>query len=50
MDSVVVDTGRITDIPVEMVVGATTETMEVSGSAAQLETSSNEIGITINNN
>lgn len=47
---VVVDAGRVTDISVGMKVGATTETVEVSGSAAQLETSSNEIGMTVNNN
>ncbi len=48
LDSVVVDTGRITDVAVEMKVGATTETVEVSASANHLETTSNEVGTTIN--
>ena len=48
LDSVVADTGRITDVTVEMKVGATTETVEVSAAAAQLETTSNEVGTTIN--
>ncbi len=49
LDSVVVDTGRVTDVPVSMVVGAATETIEVKTTAAQLETTSNEVGTTINN-
>src|SRR5579872_4406264 len=49
-DSVTVDTGRITDIAVEMKVGAATETVEVSASAVQLETTSNEVGTTITTN
>ena len=48
LDAVTVDAGRITDISVEMKVGATTETVEVSASATQLETTSNEVGTTIN--
>ncbi len=50
VSGIVVDAGRTTDISVGMKVGATTETVEVSGAAAQLETSSNEIGLTVNNN
>ncbi len=47
--AVVVDTGRITDVPVKLTVGTTTQTLEVTGTAAQLETTSNEVGTTINN-
>jgi hypothetical protein len=48
-DSVVVDTGRTTDVPVQLTVGAATQTVEVSAVGAQLETTSNEVGTTINN-
>ncbi len=48
LDSIVVDTGRITDVAVNLAVGATTESIEVQASAAQLETTSNEVGNTIN--
>ena len=50
LDSVVVDTGRVTDVPVQLAVGAATQTVEVSATAAQLETTSNEVGTTISNN
>jgi len=50
IDSVVVDAGRVTDVPVQLAVGAATQTVEVSATAAQLETTSNEVGTTINNN
>jgi hypothetical protein len=46
-DSITVDAGRITDVAVVLKVGATTETVEVSASAVQLETTSNEIGTTV---
>jgi len=49
LDSVVVDTGRVTDVPVTLVVGVATDTVEVSATAAQLQTTSNEVGTTINN-
>ena len=48
-DSVVVDAGRVTDVPVKLAVGSATETVEVVASGALLETSTNEIGTTINN-
>jgi len=48
-DNVVVDSGRVTDIAVQMTVGAATQSVEVSAVAAQLETTSNEVGVTINN-
>jgi hypothetical protein len=48
-DEVIVDSGRTTDVAVEMAVGAATQSVEVSSVAAQLETTSNEVGATINN-
>ena len=48
MSNVVVDTGRITDVEVELKVGVTTEKVEVSAAAVQLQTSSNEIGGVVN--
>ena len=47
---VVVDTGRVTDITVEMKVGGTAETVEVTATSVQLETSSNLVSTTISNN
>jgi hypothetical protein len=47
--SVVVDSGRVTDVPVKLSLGNATETVEVSAAAPLLETSTNEIGTTINN-
>ena len=49
LDSVIVDTGRVTDVPVTLAVGAATQTVEVAAAAAQLETTSNEVGTTITN-
>ncbi|HYL78956.1 MAG TPA: TonB-dependent receptor [Bryobacteraceae bacterium] len=49
-DQVVVQTARTTDIVVQMKVGAVTETVEVAGAAAQLETSSSEIAATVSSN
>lgn len=49
LDNIVVDTGRTTDVTVAMEVGAATESVEVSAQAAQLETTTNEVGTTINN-
>ncbi len=48
LESIVVDSGRITDVSMEMKVGSATATVEVSATAAQLETTSNEVGNTIN--
>src|SRR5262249_18814069 len=48
VDGIVVDTGRTTDVAISMKVGATSETVEVSASAVALETTTNEIGTTIN--
>lgn len=47
---VLVDAGRITDQPVDMKVGSTTETVEVSASTVALATTTNEVGTTISNN
>jgi hypothetical protein len=48
-NSVVVDTGRTTDVSVQLTVGVATQTIEVAATAAQLETTSNEVGTTISN-
>ena len=50
VDRVTVDSGRITDVSIEMKLGAATETVSVSASAVQLETTSNEVGTTISTN
>src|SRR5215471_13978849 len=50
LNDIIVDTGRITDVSLTMNVGAATQTVEVTAAAAQLETTSNEVGVTINNN
>ena len=47
--SVEVDAGRITDLPVSLKLGATSQTVEVTSAPAQLQTSTNEIGTTITN-
>lgn len=47
--SVVVDSGRITDLPVHLELGTAAETVEVTAASAQLETTTNEVGVTINN-
>ncbi len=47
--AVSVDSGRVTDVPVALTVGTSTQTVEVTSAAAQLETTSNEVGTTINN-
>src|SRR6185437_1063274 len=41
--------GRTTDVTVQMNVGSATETVEVSATGVQLETTSNEVGKTIDN-
>src|SRR5262249_1149095 len=48
LQSVVADTGRITDVAIQLSVGSTTESMQVTAAGAQLETTSNEVGNTIN--
>jgi hypothetical protein len=45
----VVETGRTLDLPVRLSIGATSEVVEVSGTAVTLETSSNQIAATIRN-
>lgn len=47
--SIVVDSGRTTDVSVDLQVGAATETVQVTATAARLDTTSNEVGTTINN-
>src|SRR5689334_6523252 len=42
LNSIVVDSGRTTDASVDLKVGATTETINVSATATQLEVTSNE--------
>ena len=49
LDSVIVDSGRITDVSVRLAVGTASQTVEVASAAPQLETTSNEVGTTINN-
>lgn len=48
VDQILADSGRTTDITVLMKVGTMTETVEVAASGVQLETTSNEVGTTIN--
>jgi hypothetical protein len=47
--SVVVESGKITDVRVDLEVGTASETVQVSTSAEQLNTTTNEVGATINN-
>ena len=47
--SVVVESGRTTDVSVDLEVGTTAETVSVTASAEQLNTSTNEVGATISN-
>ena len=47
--SIVVDSGRTTDVSVDMKVGAASETVLVTTSAEQLNTTTTEVGTTINN-
>ena len=46
---VVVTTGRTTDLPVKLTLGAITQTVEVTGTVAMLEVSSNQVASTIRN-
>src|SRR5499427_7757355 len=47
--AVTVESGRTTDVSVDLQVGAATEMVQVTATAARLETTSNEVGTTINN-
>src|SRR5215467_15578434 len=47
--SIVVESGRITDVSVDLEVGTTSETVQVMTSAEQLNTTTNEVGSTISN-
>src|SRR5215475_9883871 len=47
--AVTVESGRTTDVSVELQVGAATETVQVTALAEQLKTTTNEVGTTINN-
>lgn len=49
INAISVDSGRTTNISVDLQLGATNETVEVVASAARLDTTSNEVGTTINN-
>src|SRR5262252_10322365 len=47
--SVVVESGRTTDVSVDLEVGTTSETVQITTSAEQLNTTTNEVGATISN-
>src|SRR6516162_2142858 len=47
--SIVVESGRTTDVSVDLEVGTTSETVQVLTSAEQLNTTTNEVGSTISN-
>ncbi|HXE31430.1 MAG TPA: hypothetical protein VN515_06475, partial [Terriglobales bacterium] len=47
--SVNVASGRVTDVSVQLKLGSSTQTVEVSAAPAQLQTSTNEVGTTIDN-
>ncbi len=49
-DNVAVDSGRLTDVNVEMKIGAATETVSVESSAVQLAATTNKVGTTITTN
>jgi hypothetical protein len=46
---VVVTTGRTTDLPVKLTIGTVTQTVEVTGTVAMLEVTSNQVAATIRN-
>lgn len=46
---VAVETGRATDLPMKLTIGAITQTIEVTGQAAMLEVTSNQVAATISN-
>ncbi len=47
--AITVESGRVTDVSVDMNVGAAAETVQVAAIAEQLKTTTNEVGTTINN-
>ena len=47
--SVVVESGKITDVRIDLEVGTASETVQVAASTEQLNTTTNEVGATINN-
>jgi len=47
--TITVESGRTTDVSVELKVGAAAETVQVTALAEQLKTTTNEVGTTINN-
>jgi len=47
--SITVESGRTTDVSVDLQVGAATDTVQVAASAEQLNTTTTEVGATINN-
>src|SRR6266568_5458145 len=47
--SIVVESGKTTDVSVDLQVGTTSETVQVATSAEQLNTTTNEVGATITN-
>ncbi len=49
INTISVESGRTTNISVDLSLGATTETVEVTASAARLDTTTNEVGTTISN-
>ena len=49
IDRVTVETGRTTDLPIRLSVGAVTQTVEVTGTTAALETTSNQVATTVRN-
>src|SRR5262245_49342828 len=49
ISSLVVESGKITDVRVDLEVGTASETVQVAASAEQLNTTTNEVGATINN-
>lgn len=48
LESIAVDTGRTTDVTIQLKVGSATESVQVTAAGVQLETTSNEVGNTIN--
>jgi hypothetical protein len=49
LSKVLVETGRTTDLPVKLTIGTISQTVEVTGTVAMLELSSNQVAATIRN-
>ncbi len=49
VENVTVDTGRVTNQPVQLVIGSVTNVVEINGGAPVLETSSSQVATTIKN-